>query len=131
MRELPAVIIMVATPAIHRLPTDVMSKVIQFLPVADLKSLRQASQWAEMESFNDFVACGYKTVTLCVSRPAIDRLERVLQQSKRLASSVRALVVYFQEYKEASVCSSSLRWLEIAEQDAEPIDQSTTSRCRS
>ena len=80
---------------ITKTPTDVMACISGYLCVKDLCNFRQVCRWAEHETFDRFARRGYSH--LAIRWPASTRyledLEKVVQDSKGLGTSVKTLTV--------------------------------------
>ncbi|KAK4889946.1 hypothetical protein LTR27_011276 [Elasticomyces elasticus] len=80
---------------ITELPTDAVSIIMGFLDTQGLRNFRQVNRWAENEAFHTFALRGYNEVKVRGYRDAIARLTKVVQDSPRLATSIKSLRVVF------------------------------------
>ncbi|KAK5724208.1 hypothetical protein LTR17_013494 [Elasticomyces elasticus] len=78
------------------LPTDAVSVIMGFLDMQGLRNFRQVSRWAENEAFHTFALRAYNEVKVRGYRNAIARLAKVVDDSPRLATSIKSLSVVFE-----------------------------------
>jgi len=90
----------VTRATVQDLPTALVSNVIKYLSLADLRNFCLTCKWAEHETFFDFARRGYTLPRSSRGGAKIQALLRIIERSESLAKAIKLVHLLWPEAEE-------------------------------